>query len=397
MNRQDFPWIVHTGDTIFFDNAASTHKPKHVIDAVADFYRYEYAPIYRGIYKSAEQATMRYEEIRRQVADFINARDASEIVFVKGATEGINFIAATWAFEHICEGDEIVLTQMEHHANLLPWQWIAHQKKAVLRYISVTQKGTLDLSQLDTIITERTKIVSVVSTSNALGTHNDLTPIISRARNVGAKVLVDACQSVPHQQTDVEKLDCDFLVFSGHKMMAPTGIGVLYIKKELHDDIQPYQRGGGMVREVTYQRATWLEAPQKFEAGTPPIAQVMGLGAAIEYYHNNLPFDTVRQHEASLCAATIDGLSNISGIRILGPIEELKRHGHSVTFVHEKYHPHDVAAWLDAYGIYVRAGHFCVQPLFTMWDMPSGAVRISFFCYNTLKEVEFFLSAMKKL
>jgi len=397
VNRNDFPWIIGNSDVAFFDNAATSHKPHQVIEAITHFYQYDYAPIHRGIYASAEQATLQYEQARQKVATFINARSTAEIVFVKGATEGINAVAATWALENLTKGDEIVLTAMEHHANLLPWQWVAQQKQAMLRYIPVTQGGCLDLSNLNTIITDRTKLVAVVSTSNALGTQNNLTPLIARAHTVGAKVLVDACQSVPHQKTDVQKLDCDFLVFSGHKMMGPTGIGVLYIKKELHSDIPPYQRGGGMVREVTYENATWLEVPQKFEAGTPPIAQAIGLGAAIDYYNNNIDFNALQKHEAQLTTAAIEGLSKISDVRLLGPIEDLKRYGHSITFIHKKYHPHDAAAMLDVNGIFVRAGHFCAQPLFTLWHMPSGAVRVSFFGYNTLEEVERFISVMKKL
>lgn len=397
MNRQDFPWIIKHKDIIFFDSAASSHKPNQVINAITQFYQTEYASIYRGIYGVAEQATVAYEQARTKVATFINARRSSEIIFVKGATEAINFIASTWGLEYIEKGDEILLTQMEHHSNLLPWQWVAQQKQALLRFIPVTQEGLLDLSQLSTLITPRTKLVAVVSTSNALGTKNDVTSIITRARNVGAKVLIDACQSVPHYQTDVQKLNCDFLVFSGHKMMAPTGIGVLYIKKELHNDISPYQRGGGMVRESTFQRATWLEAPQKFEAGTPPIVQAIGLGAAIDYYNSYINFDELQKHGAELTKAAIQGLSEIPGIHLLGPVDQLKRSGHSITFVHEKHHPHDIAAFLDAQGICVRAGHFCVQPLFNLWNMPSGAVRASFFCYNTLKEIERFLAIIKKL
>lgn len=397
MNQQDFPWIMKHKNIIFFDNAASSHKPSQVIDMVTHFYQSEYAPVHRGIYATAEQATSRYEEARKKVATFINARNSTEIIFVKGATEAINFIAATWGLEHIQKGDEIVLTQMEHHANLLPWQWVVQQKQALLRYIPVTQEGVLDVSGLSAIITNNTKLVAVVSTSNALGTHNDLAPIIAQARNVGAKTLVDACQSVPHQKTDVQKLNCDFLVFSGHKMMGPTGIGVLYIKKELHNDISPYQRGGGMVRESTFQRATWLDAPQKFEAGTPPIAQAIGLGAAIDYYTMHIDFNILQKHETELTKATIQGLSSIPKIRLLGPIHELQQLGHSVTFIHEKYHPHDIAAFLDAQGVCVRAGHFCVQPLFNVWGMPAGAIRVSFFCYNTFEEVERFLTLIKKL
>jgi cysteine desulfurase/selenocysteine lyase len=286
---------------------------------------------------------------------------------------------------------------MEHHANLLPWQWIAQEKQATLKFIPVTPEGTLDLTQLATIITERTKFVGIVATSNALGTRNDVGVVVARARAVGAKILVDACQSVPHEVTNVQALDCDFLVFSGHKMLGPTGSGVLYIRQELHNVLQPYQRGGGMVREAYYEHAQWLGMPQLLEAGTPLLAQVIGLGAAIEYYNHHVNFAALQEHEALLTRMVIDGLSALPDVRILGPVHELKHYGHSVTFVHERYHPHDVAAFLDTFGICVRAGHFCAQPLFRSLGLLGGAVRVSFLGYNTVSEVERFLDVIKKL
>lgn len=397
MNRHDFSWLRHNKDIIFFDNAATSHKPQQVIDAMSHFYAYDYAPAYRSMYRLAEQVTAQYEKVRQQVARFINARSAAEVVFVKGATEGINAVVAAWGFSAIQEGDEIVLTAMEHHSNLLPWQWLAQQKKAVLKFIPVTPDGLLDLAQLDRIITQRTKLVAAVSTSNSLGTHNDITLLSRHARAVGAKILVDACQSAPHEITDVQALDCDFLVFSGHKLLAPTGIGVLYIKHDLHDALQPYQRGGGMVREADYYHAQWLGMPNLLEAGTQPLAQIIGLGAAINYYNEHVNFVALREHELQLTRTLIEGLLQISDVRIIGPVDELKQYGHNVSFVHERYHPHDVAAYLDSHNICVRAGHFCAQPLFKALGLPAGAVRVSFLGYNTLAEVERFLDVLKKL
>lgn len=380
---------------IYLDNAATSLKPKAVVDRISHFYTHEYAPVHRGIYRLSEQATAQFEGVRAQVARFINARDASEIVFTQGTTQSINMAASTWAMEHIKKGDEIVLTQMEHHSNLLPWQRVADRTGAYLKFIPVLESGLLDYSTLDTLITKRTKLIAVVHVSNGLGTHNDIALIAEHARRVGAKLLVDACQSVPHQKIDVQQLGCDFLAFSGHKMLGPTGIGVLFIKKELHDETPPYELGGGMVYRADWHTATWLPAPRKFEAGTPPIAQVIGLGAAINILENS---DRIAQQklEAQLCAATIEGLANIPGIRIFGPIDQLKTKGHLVTFIVDGIHPHDVAAFLDTKNICVRAGDFCLQPMWRMWGI-NGAIRVSFYYGNTMAHVEKFLSAMREL
>lgn len=380
---------------IYLDNAASSPKPQQVIETISQFYENEYAPVHRGIYSLSERATERYEGARTKVAQFINARDAREIVFTKGATESINLVASTWAMAHIKKGDTIVLTQMEHHSNLLPWQRVAQMAGAQLKFIPVLPDGTLDYSKVHSLITERTKLVAVVHVSNGLGTHNDIAVIARRAQQVGAKLLVDACQSVPHQKVDVQQLQCDFLAFSGHKMLAPTGVGVLYIKKELFDETPPYQLGGGMVYKAEWTTATWLPAPHKFEAGTPPIAQVIGLGAAIDYL-NSIDLVALQEREAQLCRATIEGLQAIPGVRIFGPIEQLKQKGHLVSFTLEGFHPHDVAAFLDSKNICVRAGDFCMQPLWRMWGL-SGAVRVSFYLENTLDQVKKLIAALKEL
>lgn len=284
--RADFPILHRTVNgkpLIYCDNAATSQKPQAVLDAVMDFYTHNNASVSRAIYTLAEESTARYEAVREQVAQFIGARSAKEIVFTRGTTESINLIAATWALKNIGAGDEIVLTELEHHSNLVPWQRVAEQTGAVLKFIPVNSDGTLDYDNLEKIITDKTKLVSFSLVSNALGTHNDAACIIAAAKAVNARVLVDGAQSVPHNKTDVQAMGCDFFAFSGHKMMAPTGVGVLYVAQELHDDFPPYQLGGGMVYEVTYDKTTYLPMPHRLEAGTPAVAQVVGLGAAIIY------------------------------------------------------------------------------------------------------------------
>lgn len=396
--RADFPILaqkVNGYPLVACDNASTTHKPQQVIDAVVHFYTTTNANIYRGIHLFAEQATHAYEDARKKVANFIGAFP-EEIIFTRGCTSGINFIAATWGDTHIHSGDEIVMTELEHHANLLPWQLLAQKKGATLKFIPIFPNGTLDLFQLDSIITHKTKMVSVIHVSNAIGTHVDIAAIIARAKAVGARVLIDAAQSAPHQKINVHSLGCDFLVFSGHKLLGPTGIGVLYIKKELHNDVPPYEVGGGMVENVDCTHATWAPAPQKFEAGTPPIAQAIGLGAAIDYLQEHIDFDQLVWYEAQLCTQLIDGLSTMKQIKILGSPSELKQNGHVVSFLVENYHSHDVAAFLNSKGIAVRAGHHCAQPFAKKLGY-DASVRVSFYFYNTPEDVHAILSAMRDL
>ncbi len=328
---KDFPFFNFHKDLIYFDSAATSQKPQSVINALSDFYARYNAPIKRGLYTVAEEATERFEQARQTIADFINAQ-SDEIIFTSGATEGINFIAATWG-RALKEGDEIVLTEVVHHSNLIPWQECAKRTGAVLKFIPVTHDGLLDLSNLDSIITNKTKLVTFLDVSNAIGTHLPVKLLVSRARAVGAKVLIDACQSAPHQKIDVKAYDCDFLVFSGHKMLGPTGIGVLFIKKAIQPEVPPYQFGGGMVFDASYQSCRFLEPPQSYEAGTPPIVQAIGLAAAVDYL-KTVDYSWLKAHEAALCARTIEGLKLLPGIRILGPQEQLKQEGHLVSFVH---------------------------------------------------------------
>lgn len=392
--KKDFP-LLASSDLIYFDNAATTHKPSQVIDAVSNFYSKDYAAVHRGIYTLSEHATILFEKVRTTIAQFLGAH-SDEIIFTQGTTHGINFIATAWALKTLKTGDEIVLTELEHHANLIPWQQVSLQTGALIKYIPINPDGTLNLDNLSELITERTKLVSVIHSSNALGTLNPIELIRNAAHKVGARILIDAAQSVPHQKINLKSLNVDFLVFSGHKLLGPTGIGVLYIKRSVQHEVPPYQFGGGMVFHADYYQATWLKAPCRYEAGTPPTAQVIGLGAAIDYLNATINFEDLKRHEAQLCARVIKGLQEIPDIRILGPLNQLQQEGHLVSFVHNRHHHHDVGAFLDNHAIAVRTGHYCSQPLAQKLGI-DGSIRISFYCYNTLEEVDYFLDCLKKL
>lgn len=394
--RLDYPFFRVHPDVVYLDNASTSHKPQQVIDVINQFYTHQYANIGRGTYSFAEAATEQYEAVRQVVAQFINAKSGNEIVFTSGATESINLVAAAWAMEHVGIDDRIVITELEHHANLLPWQEVAHKRNAQLSYIPIADNGTLLLSQLDTIITQKTKLVAVTHSSNAIGTSINLEPIIKRAHAVGARVLVDAAQSIAHERIDVQLMNCDFLVFSGHKIGAPTGVGVLYIKKSIHSEMVPFKQGGGMVFEADYQRASWRSVPHMLEAGTPPIAQVVGLGAAVEYYNQNIDWGELLLQESRLVAFLINGLLENPAIRILGPIDDLRQKGHLVSFLYRGIHAHDVAAFLSERGICVRAGNHCAQPLAKRLGY-EASVRASLYHYSTQIEVEALLNALSAL
>ncbi len=391
--RQDFPLLKKP--LIYFDTASTSQKPQSVIDAVAHFYSQSNANVHRGLYELAEEATQLYEDARVKVAHFIGAR-SDEIIFTRGTTESINFVARAWGDEYIQPGDEIVITQMEHHSNMVPWQQLAKRKGALLKLIPLHADGTLKLESLPGLLSKKIKIIAVSQVSNALGIHNDMQILQEFARQSGALFLIDAAQSVPHQKIDVKNLKCDFLAFSGHKMLGPTGIGVLYIKKDLHDIISPYQFGGGMIFHANAQNATWLKAPHKFEAGTPPIAQAIGLSAAIDYLNKNINFADLQKHEADLSARLIEGLLSLEKIKILGSIEQLKNNGHMVSFTVDGHHAHDVATYLWQQGICVRAGNHCAQPLSQFLNV-DAMIRVSFYCYNTIEEVDALVKAMHRL
>ena len=392
--RSDFPLFTHQKDLIYLDNAATTHKPQQVIDAISNFYAQQYAPVYRSMYQGAEKATQLYEDARTTVAHFI-AADQDEIAFTKGTTESINLIAAALE-DYFSPGDEIVLSELEHHANLVPWQQLAHKKNLVLRFIPVNKYGVLVLDNLCTIITEKTKLVAVTHCSNVTGIFTDIELIINCARSVNALVLLDAAQSAAHRALNVKALDTDFLVFSGHKLFAPTGIGVLYAHKRTHNLLKPYQTGGAMVYSVSYENASWRPFPYLFEAGTPPISAALGLAEALKYIQKNIDFSLLEQYEKSLGAFVLAEFSSMQTIHIVGDPVLLAESGHCISFNVQNWHPHDLAAYLDTHHIAVRAGHHCAQPLHNKLDL-FGSVRMSFSFYTTAEDVEKTLKILKRL
>lgn len=401
--KTDFPFFVaqeHKHQrAVYLDNAATTHKPQVVIDALVDFYTNHNANVHRSLYDLGEGATAMYEQARAKVARFINAKHQEEVIFTKGTTEGINLIAATWAREHLQKGDRILITQAEHHANLLPWQNVAKETQAHLSYITI-DPTTFQLQDPETCLTPDVKLVAITTESNVLGPLWDhqteqLKKFIAAAHQLGAKVLLDAAQTPAHHRLDVRHLNADFVVFSGHKMFGPTGIGVLYIKRELHDQVPPYHRGGSMVHAASFTSATWAPAPQKFEAGTPPIADAIGLGVAIDYLTDNVEFGALAKHEANLCKHLLAGLQERKDISIAGHQPWLNDHGHLVCFTVKDLHAHDLAAYLSTQGIAVRAGHLCTQPLVNHLGFES-LVRVSFALYNTTDDVHLLLAALDK-
>lgn len=394
--KQDFPFFANNPNLVYVDNAATTHKPQAFLDRIRRFYVQEYAPIHRGFYDLAEAATEHFEAARKRIADFIGAQP-QEIIFTINATAGIHLVAQSWACHNLKKGDEIVLTELEHHANLVPWLQVAKMTGAHIRYIPILSSGDLDYSKLDTIINERTKLVAITQISNVLGTEVDVDRVITQAKKVGAKVLIDACQSACRRTINAKAQNFDFLVFSGHKMLGPVGIGVLFVNRKIHAQMTPFWGGGGTVQTVDYDNFTWRDVPACFEAGTPSSAAVLGLGAALDYIHKNIDFTLLQEQEARLCTALIDGLSNIKKIKILGPLDQLKKSGHIVSFLVDGIHAHDVAAYLSKQGICVRAGHHCAQPLHTKLGI-AASVRVSFHgAYNTLEDVAQILQAVEKM
>lgn len=386
--RDDFPILqqnVH-GDhpLVFLDNAASTQRPRQVIDVLRRVYEHDYANVHRGIHTLSERSTEQYEDAREKARAFIGARHAREVIFTSGTTTSINTVARSWGDENLKAGDEILVTTMEHHSNLVPWQQLAERSGAVIKHIPITDDGLLILDALDTLLTDRTKIVAVATVSNVLGTINPVRQIADRAHAAGAVVLVDAAQSVPHLTTNVEELGADFLAFSGHKMLGPTGIGVLYGREELLDAMPPFLGGGSMINRVYPDRFTPAELPAKFEAGTPPIAPAIALGAAIDYL-NRIGLDAVARHEHELARYAYVRLSEIDGLHILGP--SIDHRAGLVSFTLPEPHSHDVAQLLDQQGIAVRAGHHCTQPLHDRLKI-TASTRASFYLYNTPAEVD---------
>ena len=394
--KRDFPILsrqVYGKPLVYLDNAATSQKPSSVIQALVDYYEGYNANVHRGVHALSMEATDHYEEARQKVANFIKAESPTSIVWTRNTTEGINLVANSWAMDQIKAGDEIVTTQLEHHSNLVPWQRVARAKGANLRFIPIAEDGTLDLEDVDSIITHRTKLLCIAHVSNSLGTINPVAELTARARAVGAYVLVDGAQSVPHMPVDVGDLDCDFMAFSGHKMMAPTGIGALYVKPDILEQMEPFLTGGEMVLEVTYEDATWNDLPMRFEAGTPNIGDAIALGAAVDYLEG-LGMEEVREHEVQLTRYALDAFKELEEIVVFGPSDPDKRGG-IVSFHSDDVHPHDLGTVLDRQGVAIRTGHHCTMPLMGKLGVVATA-RASFYVYNTEEEVDLLVDGLKE-
>lgn len=386
--RHDFPLLQQNANgrpLAYLDSGASSQKPQAVIEAMNTYYREYNANVHRGIYQISEKASAAYEAARKKVARFINARSWREVIFTRNATESINLVAFSWGLANLKPGDTIITSEMEHHANFVPWQQLAAYTGATVKYIPVTEQGLLDMAAFDQLLDSSVKLVAVTLMSNVLGTIPPAAEIVQKAHAAGALVLFDGAQAVPHMPTDVQALDGDFLVFSGHKMLGPTGIGVLWARKEILADMPPFMTGGDMIKTVRLEGSTWNDLPWKFEAGTPAIAEAIGLGYAVDYL-SALGMDNVRQHEIELVSYALERLNQVEGVRIYGPPEPAIRGG-AVAFTLGNIHAHDVSAVLDGEGIAVRAGHHCAMPLHERYGL-QATTRASFYVYNTPAEID---------
>ena len=393
--QRDFPLLARRiGEKrlAYLDNAATSQKPEAVLRAMDEYYRQHNANVHRGVHTLSEEATARYEQARVSIARFLHAPSEKQVVFTRGTTESINLVVNSWGRANLKPGDEVLITEMEHHSNIVPWQILRDEIGFTLRYIPVGLDGLLDLSDLDSLINERTKFVSVIHASNVLGTINPIAELIAAAHAVGAKVLVDGAQSVAHMPVDVQALDMDFLAFSGHKMCGPTGSGVLYGKRDLLEAMPPWMGGGDMIREVKMSASKWNSLPYKFEAGTPSMAEMIGLGAATDYL-SAVGMDWIAAHERALVRYAYERLGNIEGLRILGPGPDQR--GGLISFTVNEIHPHDLAAVLDRAGVAVRAGHHCAQPIHDRFGIVASA-RASFYFYNTEEDVDQLVSGLER-
>jgi cysteine desulfurase / selenocysteine lyase len=393
--RRDFPILQRqVGDKplVYLDNAATSQKPTAVIQTLTDYYQGYNANVHRGVHTLSEEATGAYEGARERVARFINAPSVKQVIFTSGTTAGINLVVQTWGRTNLGPKDEVLITEMEHHSNIVPWQILRDQLGFTLRYVPITDNGLLDPAQLDQLLTERTKLFCFTHMSNVVGTINPVAQLAAAAHAVGAKVMVDGAQSVPHMPVDVQALDVDFLAFSSHKMCGPTGLGVLYGKRDLLEAMPPFMGGGDMIREVKLSGSKWNSLPYKFEAGTPPIAEVIGLGAAVDYL-SQVGMEWVHEHEQSLTAYAYERLSTVEGLRILGPGPTQR--GGLIAFTFNDVHPHDLSALLDREGIAIRAGHHCAQPVHDRYNIVASA-RASFYLYNTPDEIDQLVVALEK-
>ena len=394
--RKDFPILTRkvrdNKSLVYLDNASTTQKPNQVIDAITDYYRNHNANIHRAVYALAEESTEAYETARDKIANFVNVKNRQELVFVRGTTEAINLVAYAWGRPHINEGDIIVTTEYEHHSNIVPWQLLTQEKRAKLEYIGMNDNGELNLDDLDKYLaTGKVKLVTFSLMSNVLGTITDAEKIIAKCKAAGVPTLIDGAQAVPHMKVDLDTLGCDFFAFSGHKMLAPTGIGVLWVRKSVLQTMNPFHGGGDMIREVHKYETTWNDLPYKFEAGTPNIADVIGFGAAIDYL-TKIGMDNVRQHEIELTKYAMEEFAKVPGLQIYGTKDITKRGG-VISFNFADVHPHDVAQIIDEEGIALRSGHHCAQVLMERLDVAATS-RASFYIYNTKKDVDALIDSL---
>ncbi len=397
--RKDFPILqrmVRDGKPlVYLDNASTTQKPNQVIDAISDYYKNHNANVHRAVYALAEESTEAYEKTREKISKFLNIKNKEEVIFVRGTTEAINLVAYSWGRQNIKKGDIIVTTEYEHHSNIVPWQLLANEKGAKLEYIGINDNGELILDQLDSYLkTGKVKLVAFSQVSNVLGTISNSEEIIKRCKKAGVKTLVDGAQSVPHMKVDIEKLDCDFFAFSAHKMLGPTGVGVLWVRKEILETMPPFHGGGDMIREVHKYETTWNDLPYKFEAGTPNIADVIGFSAAIDYL-SNIGMDAIRQHEMDLTKYALEKMSQVKGITIYG-VKDILNRGGVISFNFHDVHPHDVATIIDREGIAVRSGHHCAQVLMERLNV-AATNRASFYIYNTKEDVDKLIKSLEKV
>jgi len=370
---------------VYLDNAATSQKPQYVLDALAAYYEHDNANVHRGIHELSRRATVAFEEARVKLAGFLGAADSAELVWTRGTTESINLVASSWGMDTLGEGDEILLSSMEHHSNVIPWQLVARRTGARLRYIEMDEQGRLILDDLPELLSDRTRIVAISHISNALGTVNPVREIAELAKRVGALVLVDGAQAVPHRRVDVQELGCDFYAFSGHKMCGPTGSGGLWARRGLLESMPPYQGGGEMIRNVGREESTWAEIPHKFEAGTPNIAGAIALGAAADFL-DEVGFDAIAEHERELLAYALERLDDLGGVQIYGPTDLSERSG-VISFTMGDAHPHDISTILDSSGIAIRAGHHCAQLVMQHFGI-SATARASFYLYNSTEDVD---------
>ncbi len=393
--RAKFPVLdqkVNGKPLIYFDNAASSQTPSEVIDSLRHFYEKDHANIHRGIHTLAERSTTAYEATRKQVKSFINSSEVEEIIFTKGTTESINLVAQSWGLLNLKEGDEILISQLEHHSNIVPWQLIGQRTGAKIKVIPINEKGEILLDDYQNLLNERTKLVAFNYISNSLGTINPVKEMISLAKSVGATTFIDAAQASPHLKIDVQVLNCDFLAFSSHKMYGPTGVGILYGKKHLLEEMPPYQGGGEMIKDVSFSGTTYNDVPYKFEAGTPNIGDVIAFKAAIQFIEE-LGHDQIESHENELTEHATNRLSGIDGLKLIGTAE---RKASVVSFLVDDIHPYDLGQLLDARGIAVRTGHHCTQPLMDFFKI-EGTVRSSFSVYNTIEEIDYFAESLQQI